>query len=123
MIDERFSRREFERRGRDSEAAADLARELQLAVQQELLPTLKEASARIVARLNAMGHELQLQGAEAGDLEMPLSIVYRHEYETADGEVVCYLRLALDLVVSAAYARLLTEEELIKQYSGVKDTI
>jgi hypothetical protein len=48
MIDGMFSKAAFDTCGLDTEQAAALAKQLEVAVQQELLPTLRDSYAHLV---------------------------------------------------------------------------
>ena len=72
MIDKRFTLEEFERRGYGTQAARDLADELEKEVEAELHPLMYEKCKAIVEDLNSMGHNLRLY--EVGtDLFPPLA--------------------------------------------------
>jgi hypothetical protein len=100
MIDERFSKAEFDRRGLDSPGARALADQLSEEVLAELQPVLRNEMMRIVGKLNAMGHQLKPFYEEA-----PGEWAFRDDAEDETG-YHCRLRLALDCVVSTGFAHL-----------------
>lgn len=90
----RFSRQAFEARGIDTNAARQLADELEGVVLAELHAAVRERLQQVVTQLNSLGHALDPAIDEVpGDLE------YRDE---RDG--TCRLRLGCNMVVSAGYA-------------------
>ena len=102
MIDERFSLDAFERCGKDTSEAAELACSLKQEVLEEMHETVMAAFGGIVSRLNEMGHGLRPYIAPvAGELS------YRDDSGEEESEdYVCGLRLAYDSVVSAGYAHI-----------------
>ena len=100
---DKYSQREFESRGLDTPAARQLADELQDDVAKEIHEALLAAFLKIVAGLNAHGHNLTpYDEIRIGDIS------FRDE----PGEGQCRLRLACDVVISAGYAHTLTAEEI-----------
>ena len=105
MIDQRFSKTEFERRGLDTPAAKELADALATAVLEELRSDLRQSMERIVRELNAGGHNLRLYAdAAPGELE------FRDDQDSGPA-YRCALRLALDSIASTGYAHLAKVEE------------
>jgi hypothetical protein len=91
---EKYTKQQFESRGLNSAAARKLADELENDVKKELQPIIAEAFQKIIERLNAKGHKLEVYGEiTMGD------IPFRDE---SQGE--CNLRLACDFVISSGYA-------------------
>ena len=100
MIDDRFSLRSFEALGKDTEVAKARAEQLAREVLVELEPVLRQAFERVVAKLNAIGHQLRPYGEQS-----PGEVDYRDDYEDEAG-YQCRLRLAADLVISTGFAHL-----------------
>ena len=91
----KYSKRRFAERGIDSQAARQLADELQNDVNIELHKVVSAAFQEIIDALNAQGHNLTLYGeSKVGE------IAFRDE----PFENHCFLRLACDVVISAGYA-------------------
>ena len=99
MLDERFSASAFSSCGIDTDEARALADLLAEEVQKEMQPALEGQFARIIERLNEMGHSLRPESIALGELS------YRDDDEDDQG-YHCKLRVALDLVVSTGYAHL-----------------
>jgi hypothetical protein len=100
---EKYSKQQFESLGLNSPAARRLADELQDDVHAEIHAVVLPAFLKIVERLNAQGHHLEIYDeTRVGD------ITYLDE--PVDGE--CYLRLACDAVISAGYADTMTVDEI-----------
>jgi hypothetical protein len=72
-----------------------LAEKLQEAVLRKMAPVIAEAFARVVAALNANGHNLAPYG-----VARPGEFMFRDESEQGQ----CRLRLACDVIISAGYA-------------------
>ncbi|MCX7420962.1 MAG: hypothetical protein NT013_15680 [Planctomycetia bacterium] len=100
MIDDRFSKSEFESLGRDSAEARKLADLLAGEVLHELHEVLAAKLDQIVIRLNAIGHSLR-----AYELPCPGDVSFRDDREVAT-TYECDLRLAVDVVVSTGYSHL-----------------
>lgn len=105
----RFSKREFEECGIDTDAARLLADSLQEEVTKELQAAVLAAFDRVIRSLNEQGHNLKPFEVSPGDIN------YRDESE--DGKIG--LRLACDVVISAGYAHLYsggkTADEIIDE--------
>jgi hypothetical protein len=114
-IGERFSAREFARRGLDSDAAAELALELEQVIGEQIFVKLKEAADAIVQQLNEQGHELSLDEENVGDPLHPIGISFRDEATSPSGVPRCKLRLSFDLTVSAGYAHLSDELDEVRE--------
>ena len=99
----KYSKEQFESRGRDSEAARQLADELQADVNEQIHAAVLPVFLDIVERLNSMGHQLTEY-----DPTIPGDITFRDEPTDSD----CYLRLASTVVVSAGYGHTMTAEEI-----------
>lgn len=108
MIDERFARSAFESRGIASAAARILADELAAEIQSEFQKQLVKYASTLVARLNAMGHELA-EVEDAGVDEFG-GVSYRDE--AAMPEKRCKLLVAIDFTVTTGYAHLLSASDL-----------
>ena len=101
MIDERFAASAFSAHGVDTEGSRSLADQLTSAITEEMQHAVEVELARIVSRLNQLGHNLKPK-------EIALSeFSYRDDYEDDSG-YHCKLRVALDLVVSTGYAHVIT---------------
>jgi len=112
MIDKRFSSQEFDARGLDTSAARKLAGQLRREVEKALHEVVACEFLQIIDRLNTMGHSLRACGRQkVGEL------AYR-DYGPSGRSEACRLRLAVDTVVSAGYAHLLTEDELASTSSA-----
>ena len=104
MIDQRFSKKEFEHAGKDSPSARQLADRLAEEITSELHGAIQAELQRIVMKLNGMGHNLRLY------VENPGELAYRDD--SGDGDnYQCDLRVAADCVVSTGYAHLLSDQE------------
>ena len=99
MIDERFSASAFSSCGLDTQKARGLSEVLAQEIESEIQQVVEKQFARIVGRLNDMGHDLKPYVVNAGELS------YRDDYEDRDG-YHCKLRVAVDIVVSTGYAHL-----------------
>lgn len=98
MVDATFSSVQFEGLGLNTEAARDLADLLQEKVLSEVHAVALKKFEEIIARLNAMGHNLCLYSPP-----MPGDIAYRDDWQDETG-YHCKLQLGLDIVVSAGYS-------------------
>jgi hypothetical protein len=96
----RFSKTEFDNCGLNTEEVRVLADSLQDAVANELQSSLLKAFQEVIRNLNEQGHALKPQAINIGDIG--------YLDETKDGSV--QLRLGIDLVVSAGYSHLYSEE-------------
>jgi hypothetical protein len=101
MIDEKFSLREFESRGRNSEAASELASALQAVVAEVALPEVRKLAERVAERLRSLGHSLTETSYELDPGGMA-SVTF---VDLSDGnnKEAHRLRFNLDLVVSAGF--------------------
>lgn len=106
MIDERFASGAFEACGLDTEAARDLADLLADEIQKEMHEVVLVQFAKVVERLNAMGHALKPEYPP-----MPGDLSYRDDWEDDSG-YHCKLRVGFDCVVSTGYAHLFKPDEL-----------
>ena len=120
LIGDRFSAREFARRGLDSEEAAILALELEQAVGEQIYIKLKEAAQSIVRELNERGHSLSLDEEQVDDPWLPIGISFRDEAQGETGMSRCKLRLAFDLTVSAGYAHQSDELEEVREQVAMR---
>lgn len=101
MIDERFSVREFESRGRNTEAASDLASSLQAVIAELALPEVRKMADSIAHRLRQLGHSLTETSYEVDPGGMAsVTFVDLSHGNTKDAH---RLRFNLDLVVSAGF--------------------
>lgn len=101
MIDERFSIREFESRGRNTEAASDLASSLQAVIAEVALPEVRKLAEDIAARLRELGHTLTETSYEVdpGGMASVTFVDLSH----GNPKEAHRLRFNLDLVVSAGF--------------------
>ena len=120
FIGDRFSAREFARRGLDSEESAILALELEQAVGEQIFIKLKEAAQSIVRELNERGHSLSLDEEQVDDPWLPIGISFRDESQGESGISRCKLRLAFDLTVSAGYAHQSDELEEVREQVAMR---
>ena len=101
-IDKQFSRQSFiEGSERNS---IHLPQALEAAIQQELHEVIMARLCEIVARLNAMGHEL-----EEYTPPKPGDISFRDE-KASNGTSVCFLRLSVDTIVSVGFKDVAAED-------------
>jgi len=101
-MDKRFSFEAFEACGRDTDVAHELADRLQDAVLEALQPELLRAFDRVVEQLRALGHDLQpYYDPRPGDIS----------YRALDDQDRPALRLGLDLVISAGFAHVTSEDD------------
>ena len=99
---DKYSRAAFEACGRNSDDARRLSERLQEVVNAELHPVILAAFQRVVAALNARGHDLRPYGdIVAGDVS------FRDQTSQCD----CKLRLACDVIISAGYSHTMTPEQ------------
>ncbi|AOS97728.1 hypothetical protein AUP74_02320 [Microbulbifer aggregans] len=97
---EKYSKSAFENAGINSDRAKILANELEDAVLAELHQQIEAAFSRIVSRLNSEGH----------DLSPYLDFIPgEYEYRGKEVEGNCGLRLACDVVISAGYSHLTSD--------------
>lgn len=101
MIDSRFSSQAFAEAEIDSENARELADQLNADITRELTEFLSKKVEIIVAELNALGHNLQLNGGPRDG-----AISYRDDFSLGS-RYVCRLRIAVDIDVSTGYAHLI----------------
>lgn len=106
MIDERFSSAAFEARGRDTEASRELADLLADEIQKEMHEVILVHFAKLVGRLNAIGHALKPEYAP-----VPGDLSYRDDCEGESG-YHCRLRVGFDTVVSVGYAHLISGDDI-----------
>lgn len=107
MVDERFSSESFDALGLDSEAAKELSELLADETLKEIHVVAESAFQKIIERLNKMGHNLKLEYSA-----IPGDISYRDDWKDRSG-YHCKLRLGLDIIVSAGYAHLISEDEAL----------
>jgi hypothetical protein len=93
----RFSEAAFAACQGDQKRQRELADALQTEVQMELQEVMLAKWLEIIARLNALGHELRQY-----DVSDPGLVVYRDDDTTGSG-YDCKLRLACDIIISAGY--------------------
>jgi hypothetical protein len=98
MIDERFSAASFAAKELNTKQSLELAYELETEIQDELHAVITDHLHKIVARLNAMGHNLKLFDPPA-----PGDISYRDDWEDDSG-YHCKLRVAVDTIISTGYS-------------------
>lgn len=103
---ERFSKQEFEKLGRDTEAAQKLADELAHEVIKELHQVSKKRFEEIVQLLNSQGHNLELFNSQYDNVSY---------FDQADENSPIYLRLAFDLIISSGYAHMGPEDETLEE--------
>ena len=96
MIPERFSKREFDARGRGSDDAKQLAGELAEAMSRELQGALESAVQQLVDRLNEVGHDLKVESIDLGN-------VGYGDYSEAGPTRNYNLQFAADLHVGCGY--------------------
>jgi tRNA U34 5-carboxymethylaminomethyl modifying GTPase MnmE/TrmE len=105
MIDDRFSALAFEQAGLDTPAARKLADLLEAEIQNDLDPVLERAMDDIVARLNAMGHNLTKELAtKSGAITY-----YDYEPDSTEWHKNTRLRLGLISTVAAGYRDMVDE--------------
>jgi hypothetical protein len=110
MIDERFSCDAFERLGRNTPAAEELAKTLRSAIDEAVFQELRAMGERIALRLRELGHVMTEVEAELD----PVSGAGVTFVDTSAGSSrdAHRLRFNLDLVVSTGYPGYVDAEEI-----------
>lgn len=109
MISEKFSVREFEARGRNSEASNDLASALQSAIAETVRDDVRALAEKVAKRLNELGHRVTETSFEVDPGGMA-SVTFVDSSDGASRDVH-RLRFTLDLVVSAGFPGYSLDEE------------
>jgi hypothetical protein len=97
----KYSKNIFLKRGLNSIDARRLADELQSDVLDEMQSRLLENFKEIVSNLNLVGHDLQPDEINLGDIA----------FKDRDQNGKCYLRLGCDLIISAGFAHVIENED------------
>jgi hypothetical protein len=109
MISEKFSVREFEARGRNSEASNDLASALQAAIAETVRDDVRTLAEKVAKRLNELGHRVTETSFEVDPGGMA-SVTFVDLSDGASRDAH-RLRFTLDLVVSAGFPGYSLDEE------------
>ena len=101
MISEKFSVREFEARGRNSEASNDLSSALQAAIAETVRDDVRALAEKVAKRLTELGHRMTETSFEVDPGGMA-SVTFV-DLSAGEAREVHRLRFTLDLVVSAGF--------------------
>jgi hypothetical protein len=100
---EKYSKHQFEARGLDTNAARELADELQEDILKEIHEAVLAAFLQVAESLNAQGHSLTPYGEiAAGDIS----------FRDKSGDGQCNLRLSCDVVISAGYSHTVAADKI-----------
>ena len=103
----KYSKVEFEKRGRDSDEVRSLTDEMEVEVSRELHVVVLKRMNEIVQKLNSEGHKLELiDCAELGGISFI-------DQPTSDHLV--QLRLGCDIVISAGFAHMHDDTRSIEE--------
>jgi hypothetical protein len=108
MISEKFSVREFEVRGRNSEAANDLSSALQAAIAETVRDDVRALAEKVAKRLTELGHHMTETSFEVDPGGMA-SVTFV-DLSAGTSRDAHRLRFTLDLVVSAGFPGYSLEE-------------
>jgi hypothetical protein len=101
MISEKFSVREFEARGRNSEASNDLSSALQAAIAETVRDDVRALAEKVAKRLTELGHRMTETSFEVDPGGMA-SVTFV-DLSAGEAREAHRLRFTLDLVVSAGF--------------------
>jgi len=104
---DRYSREEFDKRGHGTDAACDLAIQLQTEVLADLYKVIEPRMREIASELIKRGHDLTEDAKN-----YPECLCFREIGE--DKERVPGLILAVDLIISTGYPHTLSREDLTR---------
>jgi hypothetical protein len=101
MIDEKFSKKSFSDAGLNTPESKKLADQLAQEIQAKIHISITQELNNIVENLNCMGHNLRLyEDIQPGDIS------YRDDNDEDGSNYECYLRLAVDTIISTGYSHL-----------------
>ena len=114
MINHDFSKKSFECAGLDTDQSKKLAEQLSQEIQKALHLVVAEELDNIVKTLNQMGHNLNLY-----EPPKPGDICYRDDNdENETDNYQCFLRIAVDTIISTGYSHLYKFDNEIIENDG-----